>query len=49
MGGRVLRLPDIYEHVIGDKGRALAEQVLAARRQQEAEALVTAVGQRESA
>jgi phenylpyruvate tautomerase PptA (4-oxalocrotonate tautomerase family) len=48
-GGRILRLPDIYEHVIGDKGRALAEQVLAARRQQEAETLVAAVGQQESA
>jgi phenylpyruvate tautomerase PptA (4-oxalocrotonate tautomerase family) len=43
--GRTTRLPDVYEHVIGEKGRALGEQVLADRRRQEAEALLSAAGQ----
>jgi phenylpyruvate tautomerase PptA (4-oxalocrotonate tautomerase family) len=42
--GRVVRLPDVYEEVIGNKGRDLAEQVLAARRQQEAETVLNAPG-----
>jgi phenylpyruvate tautomerase PptA (4-oxalocrotonate tautomerase family) len=45
MGGRVLRLPDIYEHVVGEKGRDLAEQVLAARRREEAQRLLASVGE----
>jgi phenylpyruvate tautomerase PptA (4-oxalocrotonate tautomerase family) len=46
LGGRVIRLPDIYEHVVGEKGREAAEQVLAARRLQEAELLLAAAGER---
>jgi phenylpyruvate tautomerase PptA (4-oxalocrotonate tautomerase family) len=38
--GRVIRLPDIYEVVVGAKGRGLAEQVLAERRRQKAELLL---------
>lgn len=45
MGGRVIRLPDLYAHVIGHKGPALAEQVLAERRRQEAERLLAATEQ----
>lgn len=40
--GRVMRLPDVYEFVVGAKGRELAEQVLAARRREEAELLLAA-------
>ena len=32
--GRILRLPDLYELVLGREGREAAEQVLAARRRQ---------------
>jgi phenylpyruvate tautomerase PptA (4-oxalocrotonate tautomerase family) len=46
LGGRVIRLPDIYEHVVGEKGREAAEQVLAARRLQEAELLLAAASER---
>ena len=38
--GRVIRLADIYEYVVGEKGRPAAEQVLAERRRQDAEALL---------
>jgi len=36
-GGRILRLPDIYERALGGKGngREAAQRVLAARRRQE--------------
>lgn len=34
--GRVIHLPDIYEIVVGEKGRDLAEQVLAERRREQA-------------
>ena len=44
--GRVIRLPDIYEVVVGAKGREAAEQVLAERRRQEAELLLAAAGER---
>ena len=44
--GRVIRLPDIYEHVVGEKGRELAVQVLAARRREEGEQLRAAAGER---
>ena len=44
--GRIVRLPDIAEHVLGDKGRAAAKQVLAARRRQEADQLLAAAGER---
>lgn len=44
--GMILRLPDIYEFVFGDKGRQEAEQVLAVRRRQEAELLLAAAGDR---
>jgi phenylpyruvate tautomerase PptA (4-oxalocrotonate tautomerase family) len=40
LGGRILRLPDIYERVVGEKGRQLAEEVLAARRREDAERLL---------
>jgi phenylpyruvate tautomerase PptA (4-oxalocrotonate tautomerase family) len=43
--GRTIRLPDIYEHVVGPKGRDAAEQVLADRRRQEAELVLSAAGQ----
>jgi phenylpyruvate tautomerase PptA (4-oxalocrotonate tautomerase family) len=49
MGGRVLRLPDIYEHVVGEKGREVAEHVLAARRHEEAELVLRAAGERAGA
>lgn len=44
--GRVIRLPDIYEAVVGAKGREAAEQVLAERRRQDAEQLLAAAGER---
>jgi phenylpyruvate tautomerase PptA (4-oxalocrotonate tautomerase family) len=44
MGGRVIRLPDIYEHVVGANGRDLAGQVLAERRKREAERVLAATG-----
>jgi phenylpyruvate tautomerase PptA (4-oxalocrotonate tautomerase family) len=44
--GMTIRLPDIYEVVVGDKGREAAQEVLAARRRQEAEQLLTAAGER---
>ena len=40
--GRTIRLPDIYERVVGEKGREVAEQVLAQRRRQEAELVLSA-------
>jgi phenylpyruvate tautomerase PptA (4-oxalocrotonate tautomerase family) len=40
--GRIVRLPDIAELVLGSKGREAAEQVLAARRREEAEQLLAA-------
>jgi phenylpyruvate tautomerase PptA (4-oxalocrotonate tautomerase family) len=49
LGGRVIRLPDVYEHVLGGKGREAAEQVLAARRRQEAELLLGATRERADA
>jgi phenylpyruvate tautomerase PptA (4-oxalocrotonate tautomerase family) len=49
LGGRVIRLPDVYEHVLGGKGREAAEQVLAARRRQEAELLLAATRERADA
>jgi phenylpyruvate tautomerase PptA (4-oxalocrotonate tautomerase family) len=46
-GGRILRLPDIYEIVRpGGESREAAEQVLAARRRREAEQLFAAAGER---
>ena len=45
MGGRIARLPDIYERVVGKKGREVAEQVLTERRREEAELLLRAAGQ----
>jgi phenylpyruvate tautomerase PptA (4-oxalocrotonate tautomerase family) len=47
--GRVIRLPDIAEHVLGDKGREAAEQVLAARRRDEAELLLAGAADGERA
>lgn len=44
--GMILRLPDIYQFVFGGDGREAAEQVLAARRQEEAELLLAAAGVR---
>src|SRR5258708_13764388 len=41
-GGRILRLPDIYE--IGGEGRPAAEQGLAERRRQDARLLLAASG-----
>jgi phenylpyruvate tautomerase PptA (4-oxalocrotonate tautomerase family) len=49
LGGRVIRLPDIAEHVLGDKGREAAEQVLAARRRDEAELLLAGAADGERA
>jgi len=42
LGGGIVRLPDIAELVLGGKGREAVEQVLAARRRQEAELLLAA-------
>ncbi len=42
--GRIMRLPDIYEHVVGEKGRDLADQMLAERSRQEAELALRAAG-----
>jgi len=42
--GRVVRLPDIYEHVAGPGTRVLAQQRLAARRRREADALIEMAG-----
>jgi hypothetical protein len=39
-GGRTLRLPDIYEMVFGSEARAAAEEVLAARRREQAAELL---------
>jgi phenylpyruvate tautomerase PptA (4-oxalocrotonate tautomerase family) len=39
LGGRVLTLPDIAEHVIGDAGRRYGEQRLAGRRREQARVL----------
>lgn len=44
--GRVLRLPDIYEFILGVEGREAAEQVLATRRRQETELLLATGGER---
>jgi hypothetical protein len=44
LGGRVIGRPDIYEQVVGEKGREAAEQVHAARRRHEAELLLAAAG-----
>jgi phenylpyruvate tautomerase PptA (4-oxalocrotonate tautomerase family) len=46
LGGRIVRLPDIAELVLGSKGREAAEQVLAARRREEAEELLAATTER---
>jgi len=46
LGGRIARLPDIAELVLGREFREAAEQVLAARRRQEAELLLAAAGER---
>ena len=40
--GRTIRLPDIYEHVVGPNGRDVAEQLLAERRRQDADAVFSA-------
>jgi phenylpyruvate tautomerase PptA (4-oxalocrotonate tautomerase family) len=46
-GGRTLRLPDIYEVVLGGaEGRAAGEEVLAERRRHEAEQVIALAGQR---
>lgn len=42
--GRIMRLPDIYEHVVGERGRDLADHVLAERSRQEAELVLRAAG-----
>lgn len=42
--GRVVRLPDIYEHVAGPGTRALAQQRLAARHRNEAAAVIEMAG-----
>jgi phenylpyruvate tautomerase PptA (4-oxalocrotonate tautomerase family) len=47
--GRILRLPDIYELVFGSETRDAADEVLAARRRQEAELLLAAAGERAGA
>jgi hypothetical protein len=43
--GRVMRLPDIYEQVLGRNGRQAAEEVLAARRREEAEQVLAYTGE----
>jgi phenylpyruvate tautomerase PptA (4-oxalocrotonate tautomerase family) len=45
LGGKVIRLPDLYELVLGGQGREAAEEVLAERRRQEAERLLAAAGE----
>jgi phenylpyruvate tautomerase PptA (4-oxalocrotonate tautomerase family) len=42
VGGRVLALPDIAEHVIGEAGRRYGEERLAERRREQARALLEA-------
>jgi len=44
--GRILRITDIAQIVFGDRGPEAAEQVLAARRRQQAELLLAAAGER---
>jgi len=43
LGGRIVTLPDIAEHVIGDAGRRYGEERLADRRRERARALLEAV------
>jgi phenylpyruvate tautomerase PptA (4-oxalocrotonate tautomerase family) len=49
LGGRVVTLPDITEHVAGDAGRRYGEQRLAERKRQEAHAIFAAAGVETSA
>jgi phenylpyruvate tautomerase PptA (4-oxalocrotonate tautomerase family) len=42
LGGRVVTLPDIAEHVVGDAGRRYGEQRLAQRRREQARLLLEA-------
>jgi phenylpyruvate tautomerase PptA (4-oxalocrotonate tautomerase family) len=42
LGGRVITLPDIAEHVIGEAGRRYGEERLAKRRREQARALLEA-------
>jgi phenylpyruvate tautomerase PptA (4-oxalocrotonate tautomerase family) len=43
LGGRVLTLPDIAEHVVGEAGRRYGEERLAERRRKQAQALLETV------
>jgi hypothetical protein len=49
LGGRVVTLPDITEHVAGDAGRRYGEQRLAERKRQEEHAIFAAAGVETSA
>jgi len=42
LGGRVITLPDIAEHVIGEAGRRYGEERLAKRRREQARAVLEA-------
>jgi hypothetical protein len=42
LGGRVVTLPDIAAHVVGDAGRRYGEQRLAERRREQARVLLEA-------
>jgi hypothetical protein len=45
LGGRVVTLPDIAAHVIGDAGRRYGEKRLAGRRREEARVLLEAANE----
>ena len=47
--GQTVRLPDIAGFVLGDRGRAYGEKVLARRRREEAQAVLAAAGEAEPA
>ena len=49
LGGRVVTLPDIAEHVVGNAGRRYGEERLAERKRQEARAIFAAAGAEASA
>lgn len=49
LGGRVVTLPDIAAHVIGDPGRRYGEKRLAERRREQARAIVDAAREQQPA
>jgi phenylpyruvate tautomerase PptA (4-oxalocrotonate tautomerase family) len=49
LGGRVVRLPDIAEHIVGDAGRRYGEERLAERRREQARAVLEAADAEQAA